>query len=301
METLETLNKRIATTKNLQSIVRTMRSLSSVSIHQYEQAVKALTEYAHVTELGLQVLLRESPLPDINPPKPDDPLVSIVFGSDHGLCGGFNEQISRFAFTEIGKSSAPAEGGNCLVVGVQAASRLEDMGQRIDTTYFLPGSVEGLTETVNKILLKIDEWRIMHGSVGVMLFYNTRSPGHTASPKYIQLLPLNPVWLNELAERRWPSRKLPTYSMDRQRLFSSLIREHLFVSIFHVGAESIASEHVTRLAAMQAADRNIKQHLEEMTATYRHRRQQDITEELLDITAGFETLRSADLPDDDGE
>lgn len=301
METLETLNKRIATTKNLQSIVRTMRSLSSVSIHQYEQAVKALTEYAHVTELGLQILLRESPLQDLSPPGQDDPSVSIVFGSDHGLCGGFNEQISRFAIAEIRKPDVSAEGGKCLVVGVQAASRLEELGQNIDTTYFLPGSVEGLTETVNKILLKIDEWQVMHGSVGVTLFYNTRSPGYTASPKHIQLLPLNPIWLNDLAERRWPSRKLPTFSMNRQRLFSSLIREHLFLSIFNAGAESIASEHVTRLAAMQAADRNIKQHLEEMTGTYRRRRQQDITEELLDITSGFETLRSADLYDEDSE
>ena len=301
METLETLNKRIATTKNLQSIVRTMRSLSAVSIHQYELAVKALTEYAHVTELGLQVLLRESPFLDVEPPLQDEPTVAIVFGSDHGLCGRFNEQISSFAWTEIGKQSVSAGDVNCLVIGVRAASKLEVLGQRIDTSYSLPGSVEGLTETANNILLKIDEWRKTHGSVKVMLFYNTRTAGHTASPKYLQLLPLNPVWLNDLSERRWPSRKLPTYSMDHQRLFSSLVREHLFVTIFRAGAESMASEHVTRLASMQAADRNIQQHLEEMTGTFRRRRQQDITEELLDITASFETLRSADLSREDSE
>jgi F-type H+-transporting ATPase subunit gamma len=83
--------------------------------------------------------------------------------------------------------------------------------------------------------------------------------------------------------------------MDLQRSLSSLIREHLFVTIFRAGAESMASEHVTRLASMQAADRNIQQHLEEMTGTFRRRRQQDITEELIDITAGFGTLRLADL------
>lgn len=301
METLETLNKRIITTKNLQSIVRTMRSLSAVSIHQYELAVKALTEYAQVTELGLQVLLRESPFLEVEPTRQDEPTIAIVFGSDHGLCGRFNEQITNLAWTEIGKHSVSVGDVSCLVVGVRAASRLEEMGQRIDTSYFLPGSVEGLTETANNILLKIDEWRRTRGSVRVLLFYNTRSAGHTASPKYLQLLPLDSVWLNDLAERRWPSRKLPTYSMDHQRLFSSLIREHLFVTIFRAGAESMASEHVTRLASMQAADRNIQQHLEEMMSTFRLRRQQDITEELLDISVGFETLRSADLSREDSE
>ena len=84
METLETLGKRIATTGDLQSIVRTMKSLSAVSIRQYERAVVALTGYNRTIELGLQVLLREAPLPDAAPEQPDLPTAAIVFGSDHG-------------------------------------------------------------------------------------------------------------------------------------------------------------------------------------------------------------------------
>jgi F-type H+-transporting ATPase subunit gamma len=82
--------------------------------------------------------------------------------------------------------------------------------------------------------------------------------------------------------------------MDSQALLSSLVREHLFVSIFRAGAESMASEHATRLAAMQAAERNIGEHLDEMNGVFHRARQQAITEELLDIISGYETLINAE-------
>ncbi len=44
---------------------------------------------------------------------------------------------------------------------------------------------------------------------------------------------------------------------------------------------------------MQAAERNIDEHVEELRASYRQRRQQSITEELMDIVAGFEALGGA--------
>ena len=294
METLETLGKQIATTKDLQSIVRTMKSLSAVSIRQYEHAVSALKGYSWTIELGLRVLLREMPLLGVEPDQADGPAVAIVFGSDHGLCGRFNEQISGFARSEMRTRGKSAEDRRYLAVGAQAASRLESMGEKIDECFFLPGSVTGLTATAHSVLLKIDEWQAAQGIARVLLFHNARSAEAMASPVVRQLLPINPDWLRRLAKRPWPSRRLPAHTMENRILFSSLIREHLFVTIFRAGAESMASEHATRLASMQAAERNISERLEEMTGVFRHRRQQAITEELLDVVAGFETLRTAE-------
>jgi F-type H+-transporting ATPase subunit gamma len=226
--------------------------------------------------------------------QPDGPTVAIVFGSDHGLCGRFNEQISRFARTEMRERSLVAGDGSYLAVGVQAASRLEAMGEEISECFYLPGAVSGLTATAHSVLLKIDEWQAAQGIARVLLFHNARSAEAMASPVVRQLLPIDPDWLRSLAKRRWPSRVLPTYTMDSRTLFSSLIQEHLFVTIFRAGAESMASEHATRLASMQAAERNIQEHLEEMTGAFRRRRQQAITEELLDVVAGFETLRTSE-------
>jgi F-type H+-transporting ATPase subunit gamma len=78
--------------------------------------------------------------------------------------------------------------------------------------------------------------------------------------------------------------------MDWDALFSSLIREYLFISLFRAFAESLASENASRLASMQGAERNIEEMLHELNADFQKQRQMAITEELLDIVSGFEAL-----------
>ena len=113
-----------------------------------------------------------------------------------------------------------------------------------------------------------------------------------AAPQRVQLLPLDVVWLKELAKRPWRSRTLPAFTMEPEELLSALIRQHLFVTLYRGMAGSLASEHATRLLAMQTAERNIEEHLTEMMTAYHHKRQEAITEELLDITSGFEVSGS---------
>ena len=44
MENIESLRRKIVTAGELGSVVRTMKALAAVSIHQYQKAVEALTE-----------------------------------------------------------------------------------------------------------------------------------------------------------------------------------------------------------------------------------------------------------------
>ena len=70
----------------------------------------------------------------------------------------------------------------------------------------------------------------------------------------------------------------------------ALIREYLFVSLFRACAESLASENASRLAAMQRADKNIDELLEDLNRTFHRLRQSGIDEELFDVVSGFEAL-----------
>jgi phosphoenolpyruvate synthase/pyruvate phosphate dikinase len=108
----------------------------------------------------------------------------------------------------------------------------------------------------------------------------------------VHLLPVDEEWLKRLRAKSWPTRILPTYTMDWDSLFSALIREYLFISLFWAFAESLASENASRLASMQAAEKNIEEQLSELKRQFDPMRQMAITEELLDIVAGFEALTS---------
>lgn len=290
METLETLSNRIETTLDLQSIVRTMKSLSAVSIHQYERAITSLEDYSRTIELGLEIVLRQQPM-QAQATDSDATTTCIVFGSDHGLCGRFNEQIVDCAIRQMGRKDERENRILWLIVGGRAAARMESRGEDIGEARFLPGSVSGLTAAAEAILVKLEEWREKEAVARVLIFNNRRTDEATAVPRWRQLLPLDPAWLDQLQSRKWGGPTLPSYTMNRDEIFSDLIRQNLFVTIYRSGAESMASEHATRLAAMQSAERNIKEHLEEMRMHYRQQRQQSITEELLDVVAGFEVLQ----------
>jgi F-type H+-transporting ATPase subunit gamma len=76
----------------------------------------------------------------------------------------------------------------------------------------------------------------------------------------------------------------------------ALIREYLFVSLFRACAESLASENVSRLAAMQRADKNIDELLEDLNGTFHRLRQSGIDEELFDVISGVEALSKGRAP-----
>ncbi|WP_296763227.1 F0F1 ATP synthase subunit gamma [Sediminimonas sp.] len=296
METLEGLSGALATTGEIRSIVRTMKALSAVSIRQYEQAEAALADYERTAELGLVALLHDRrarglPLPETAPGKGGEAL--IVIGSDRGLCGRYNETIARFGAEHLGGDTVLL-----AVIGARAAARLEAKGHPADWRLALPGSVGGLTTTVQTVIIEIDRWIRERGIARVRLVHNRRRGRVTAEPNERRLLPIPERTLAGLASADWPGPSLPFFRMPPERLMSWLVRQRLFVILYRALAEALASEHATRLAAMQSAERNIEERQDDLTAAYRRKRQESITRELLDVVAGFEAVSTSDRGSD---
>ncbi|NIR30464.1 MAG: F0F1 ATP synthase subunit gamma [Gammaproteobacteria bacterium] len=292
MESTEHLHRQIEGLEDLRTIVKTMKSLSAVSIRQYEQAVEALGHYYRTVELGLQATLGPMARPRTQRRRRGESPRSavIVFGSDHGLCGRFNEEVSTRALERARTELAGSGWHRVLVVGALAAASLEEAAQPLEEILPAPGAASRITATVQQMLVRVDAWRSRDGVDNVYLFYNqprARSGYRTTEEK---LLPVDVDRLRRVEEERWPSRSLPFFTMDPWRLVAALLRQYIFVSLFRACAASQASEHSSRLAAMQAAEKNLDEHLEEVITTYRRVRQAAITTELLDVVAGFEAV-----------
>jgi F-type H+-transporting ATPase subunit gamma len=294
MPTLETLQHAITSTHDLQSVVRTMKALAAVSIHQYERAVGALAEYTQTIELGIQIVLRNQPRAmEVASTRPGAPLGAIVFGSDYGMVGQFNEQVATYAADVI--RARRVEPANCriIAVGERVAARLEDAGATVEQTFGVPGSVAGITTLVQDVLVHIEAWREQQVGDRLVLVYNQTGTGALYQPTHLDLLPLEQQWLRDLATRPWRSRRLPTFTLGWEELFAALLRQYLFVALYRACAESLASENASRLAAMQRAEHHIDERLDELTRAFHQQRQSAITAELLDIVAGVEALTEA--------
>ena len=289
MFTLEDLKNRIESTEDLQSVVKTMKALAAVNIRQYERAVESLQDYNKAVEMGLQIVLQNRPdLPIRARRAPKDRLGAIIFGSDQGMCGPLNDQVVSYAIGTMDELRIQEK--VLLAIGERVKGRLEDSGHPVTDYLSVPSSVTGITPHVQDLLVEIERWQSEKDLHHVFLFYSLHQTGASYRPHQVHLLPVDEEWLKHLTAKSWPTRILPIYTMDWDSLFSALIREYLFISLFRAFAESLASENASRLASMQAAEKNIEEQLSELKKQFHQMRQMAITEELLDIVAGFEAL-----------
>lgn len=291
MVTIEALKRKIKNSEDLLSVVQTMKALAMVSIRQYERAVEALAEYNRTIEMGLHIVLHAEETITVNPmAAPQEQVGAILFATDQGLCGQFNERIAAYTMDQLNGMRIGQEARTLIAVGERGAGFIEEAGQPVATRFHVPGSIAGITPLVHELLLAIDEWRRERAVDRILLFHNRPLSSATYKEQMTLLLPLDLAWLQRLQRTAWPSRVLPTFTMQPDLLFSALIRQHLFVTLYRACAESLAAENASRLAAMQNAEKNIEERLVELNTRFHHQRQQSITAELLDIVAGYEAV-----------
>ncbi len=290
-DTTASLRRKIDSAGNLQSVVRTMKALAASSIGQYEQSVRALGDYYRTVELGLGVCFRgtgSAALMTGETRRTDaGEIGAVVFGSDQGLVGQFNDVVADHAVKTLAALPAKPE---VWAVGERVHARLADAGLPLVGLFTVPNSVKAITPLVGQILVESEARRSQGEIVELHLFYNRPTSGAVYEPVNQRLLPLDEIWRRELAELPWPTKNLPEVMGSGTETLRALIREYLFVSLFRACAESLASENASRLAAMQRADKNIDELLEDLNGTFHRLRQSGIDEELFDVISGFEAL-----------
>jgi len=288
-DTTESLRRKISSAGDLQSVVRTMKALAASSIAQYEKSVRALADYYRTVELGLGACFRESEraAPMVEPKADAGAIGAIVFGSDQGLVGKFNEVVADYTIKTL--ASLPGK-PQIWAVGERVHARLADAGLPPIGLFTVPNSVNAITPLVGQIQIESEAHRAKGQYARVYVFHNRPLSGALYEPVSQRLLPLDAQWQRDLAKVRWPAGNLPEVMRGGAGTLRALIREYLFISLFRACAESLASENASRLAAMQRADKNIDELLENLHRTFHRLRQSGIDEELFDVISGFEAL-----------
>jgi F-type H+-transporting ATPase subunit gamma len=266
-----------------------MKALAASSIGQYERAIESLDGYYRAVELGLSACLRQSRSAAYAGTKILAPAVgAVMFGSDQGLVGRFNEILMEFA---VGRLQAlPGKTKQIWAVGERMRALVTDAGLPAPSLLPVPNSVDAITALVGQILIEIEAVR-ERGDVGeIYIFHNHPISAAAYEPMGKQLLPLDRLWQDKLAALPWPTKNIPEVIEADTPALEAFIREYLFVLLFQACAESLASENASRLAAMQRAEKNIEQILDELNRTFHRVRQESIDEELFEVIAGFESL-----------
>jgi F-type H+-transporting ATPase subunit gamma len=304
-DTTASLRRKIEGAKDLRSVVSTMKALAAVSIGQYEKSALALKDYYRSVQLGLGVCFRAGGVlhrPAVRKAGANPGMTgAIIFGSDQGLVGQFNESIAEHATHVLASLPGRKE---IWVVGERVQDRMVDLGLSVKGIFTVPLSIRAVTPLTEEIMLRImvpalgegmglegrgeKSWNRMDE---FYLFYNGYRRSAAPAPFHQRLLPLDEAWRAEVLQLSWPSGNLPQVIGGNIAILHALIREYLFISLFRACAESLASENASRLAAMERAEKNIDELSAELQHTFNRLRQSRIDEELFDVIAGVEALR----------
>ena len=287
----EQLSRKIGTAKELGGVVRSMKALAASSIGQYERAVQALDDYLRTVELGIIACLHEagpSPFGGEKQSRQIKKVGAVVFGSDQGLVGSFNEVIVDFSVRAL--RASPGKVARIWAVGERAHTLLEDAALGPVKELNVPGSLDAITPLVGQILLEIESAREKGDVWEVQVFHNHPKRSSAYEPVGRQLLPLDKAWQDKLQASPWPTKTLPQVIEGVPSALAAFLRGYLFVLLFQACAESLASENASRLASMQRAEKNIDGMLDDLNRKFHRLRQEAIDEELFDVIAGFEAL-----------
>jgi len=291
-DTTASLRRKIGSAADLQSVVRTMKAMAASSIGQYENAVRSLDDYYRTVQLGLAACFRRNEPAAATPVQQKDvgAIGAVVFGSDQGLVGQFNDVMGDFVVKTL--ENLPGK-KTVWTVGERIQSRLADTGLPLGERFILPNSIGAITPLVGQILVEMETRREKGEIAQVYLFHNRPESGSVYTPVSQRLLPLDADWQRDLATINWPTKNLPQVMHDKEATLLAFVREYIFVSLFMACAESLTSENASRLAAMQRAEKNIDELLEDLNRSFHRLRQSGIDEELFDVVSGFEALTNS--------
>ncbi len=289
METLDNLKKTLDTSKSIKQVVSTMKALSSANIKKYEKIVKVLYAYRSNIELALQALMMYS---DININELDfvknskdkkEKNLAIIFGSNQGLCGRFNDKIMNFVIDDI-KSSDKTK---IIVVGERLNMLMSNTKLNIEKSIPVPNSIDNMSSTIFDILEVIEKEIKNKTSDKVFLYYMANDDTMNGTLTKTRLIPVDKKILENAQKKVWPTNNIPYWQTNSKTLIVDLLKQYIFVGLNNALINSIASEQKNRLITLQNAENNINDLIRTKNLEYNQKRQGTITSELLDVVTGY--------------
>jgi F-type H+-transporting ATPase subunit gamma len=265
------IEKRIKVFADVEDIVHAMKAYAGVAIRKTEELVPNIREYENNALLAMS---------DVIVHGPDMPFgrhnggkrILVAFGSSQGLCGPYNEKIADAISNTI------AVEDYLLLIGRRLKSSVDLKGIKYEWCGDSALSISGIKSALHDTVLRI------MGIYRDETFYNltfifTAVSENRASIFVEQILPpdIERMWLSGQADNR------PLTYLDTRTIFLKVLEEFLYISLYRCHIESLRSENWYRMRSMEGASEILKKNLSELGSLQNYVRQEEITEEMLEI------------------
>ena len=304
MATQKEVRTRIASVKNIQKITRAMEMVAAARLRRAEQRIDAMRPYAQaIRKMTRRVAEAAEGIPRVPllDEREDQKRVGVLLVTgDRGLAGAFNTQIIR-AGIQLRKE-LEAEGKEVVfhVVGRRGNSSLSFRGEPVEKSYVGFTDRPGFANA-REIGDELTSAYVDEDLDRVDLIYNRYVSPLTQYVRRQTLLPLQQAEVfgagipeqdeepdDELAQAH--QRALWIYEPEPEELLPQLFKDYADLSVYRALLESTASEHGSRMTAMRNAAENANDMIKNLTLEMNRVRQSEITQEILEVVAGAESL-----------
>lgn len=289
MERYTQIRQRIGSVHELLEVTAAMRSLAAVRVQQAQQALTGIRQYTAVISDAMG-----EALPLLSPGVEVLGAVAegfdrrrralLMFASEHGFVGGFNESLVEKAERELAD-----KGGELFVVGGRGALVAEEKGLPVNWAIAMATHPDQVIEVSQRVAMELYR-RFAAGEIGrIDLVFPRYQAGGRSTVDSLTLLPLDLTRFRG----RIPT-MTPLLNLSPETLVEELVEEYFFAELSHAAMESFISENGARLQVMDSAHETVEGKLDELSKLANRVRQEEVTTELLDIVTGAEALRQGD-------
>jgi F-type H+-transporting ATPase subunit gamma len=296
------VKNRIASVKNIEKITRAMEMVAAARLRRAEQRIGALRPYAEairrMTRQAAEAADNMPNLPVLQEHDSTDKVGILLVTGDRGLAGAFNSQILRAGLRAGSELEGDGKSTRWYASGRRGVSSLTFRGREVLGGYVgftdRPSYANAREIADDLITAYVD------GEVDrVDIFYNGYVSALTQEVRRETLLPLAEATIlggdededEELSEDEKKHRALVEYEPDAEEILRQLVPQYVEISIYRALLESTASEHGARMTAMRNASENAGELIDDLTLEMNRARQAEITQEIMEVVAGAESLR----------
>ena len=287
MPTLKAIRKRITAVKNTKKLTRAMRTIAAARLKKAQsktlnarvynqECIKLLNDIIKTSERIQNPLFETS--------EESKKVVDlIIFTSDRGLCGTFNENLLKstleFANTKISSGYQI----NYFVFGKKGREFLKRSNIRPMTEY-IHLTDSAVKDAVSELINNLKTRFLNKESCETIIAYNRFKSVGKNEPSFIKLFPLTP----DRFEYEYCIDNI--YEPNKTIVIDYLATEVVSSNIFQAYFESVTGELASRMISMDKATNNAEDLITSLTGKYKRARQATITKELIDIVGGAQAV-----------
>ncbi|MDK2800165.1 MAG: F-type H+-transporting ATPase subunit gamma [Clostridiales bacterium] len=291
MASMRDIRIRIKSIKDTMQITKAMNLIASSKLQKARRQLNHTLPYFEKIQSTLKDILAHSPdiehvffdkRENVHPKK----VGYIVITADKGMCGAYNHNVIKLAEEHM----KDKEDKFLFVIGHHGRDYFRKKGYNIDIEflYTAQNPTTYRAREIGESLISMYRHNMLDE---IYIVYTNMESGVKQEPRVMKLLPLEKSHFNVVTDPGEQYKEYVVYDPSPKAVLDSIVPNYIKGLIFGALVESFCSEQSARMAAMDAATKNAKEMIRELTLLYNRARQAAITQEIAEIAGGAEALR----------